>query len=128
MRTRIAFIGLAAALLAACGSYTAPAAPTADPPDPTPDDVAIVRGASLLTTAAFDPNPRTLTLAGGSGTVRWVNQDGEAHQIVSDDGAFTGSGTLGRGATYRITLAEAGTYRYHCGIHPNMVGSITVTP
>jgi plastocyanin len=32
---------------------------------------------------------------------------------------------LGSGATYSVNLA-AGTYQYHCAIHPNMVGTITV--
>ena len=130
MRTRALLIALTAGLTLACGSYSGPTAPPADPPDPAPDDVVIVRGASALTTTAFDPNPRTLALDGGDGVgVRWVNQDGAVeHQIASDDGAFATSGTLGGGATYAVTLPEAGTYRYHCAIHPNMVGTITVTP
>lgn len=65
MRTRALIIALTAGLTLACGSYSGPAAPPADPPDPAPDDVVIVRGASALTTTAFDPNPgRSRSTAG----------------------------------------------------------------
>ena len=103
---------------------------------PTAGDVNIVVGASHLTTAAFNPNPKQLSLGGGADVaVRWVNTDGGggyggtavAHQIASDDGAFATSQPLGSGATYSVNL-QAGTYHYHCAIHPNMVGTITVAP
>ena len=51
-----------------------------------------------------------------------------AHQIASDDGAFATSAPLGSGGTYSVAFDKPGTYRYHCAIHPNMVGTITVTP
>jgi plastocyanin len=130
MRVTTSAAALGLCLAAACGSYnpTGPGAPASDPPPAEPNDVAIVRGASALTTTAFDPNPQALSLGGaGSVSVRWVNADGTAHQIASDGGAFATSATLGSGATYSVALG-AGTYRYHCAIHPNMVGTITVGP
>jgi plastocyanin len=33
---------------------------------------------------------------------------------------------MGPGTTFSTTLSTAGSYQYHCGIHPNMVGTITV--
>jgi plastocyanin len=124
---------LALSLAAACGSNdTGPN----NPPDMQPGDVTIVRGASVMTTGAFSPNPKTVSLADG-GEVRWVNTDGgssygggasESHQITSDNGAFAMSQPFAPGQTYTITLGAAGTYHYHCNIHPNMVGTITVTP
>jgi plastocyanin len=119
-------------LAAACGSNdTGPSSPSDQP-----GDISIVRGASLLTTGAFDPNPKTVSLADG-GEVRWVNGDGgssygggapESHQMTSDNGAFPMSQPFAPGHTYSITLNAVGTYHYHCNIHPNMVGTITVTP
>jgi plastocyanin len=37
------------------------------------------------------------------------------------------SNTLGRGQSYSFTFTESGTFPYHCGIHPSMKGTITVT-
>jgi plastocyanin len=51
-----------------------------------------------------------------------------AHQITSDNGAFKMSDPIGSGATYTVTFTAAGTYTYHCNIHPNMVGTIVVGP
>ena len=109
-------------LVAACGaSSTGPSTP----PDMV-GDISIVRGAEFLTTAAFEPNPKTVSLADGGG-VRWVNGDNTSHQMMSDNGGFPTSNLIRPGGTYSITLGAAGTYHYHCAIHPNMVGTITVT-
>ena len=128
----IAILALSLGLATACGSSS-----TTDPgPTPTAGDVAIIKGASLLTTGAFSPNPKQVSLGGAAeATVRWINTDGGGgyggaavvHQMASDNQAFATSPPLGAGATYSVSLA-AGTYHYHCAIHPNMVGSITVGP
>lgn len=135
-RPRLSCIMLAV-VSAACG-YSAPTGPGDSPPDPLPNDVAIVRGASTLTTTAFDPSPRALDLGDRAEvSVRWVNADGGQgygggtavpHQIASDDGAFATSAPLGSGATYTVAFDNPGTYRYHCAIHPSMVGTIIVRP
>jgi plastocyanin len=126
---------LALCLAGACGGYD-PMGPAAPAPTPTSADVNIVKGAAQLTTTAFDPNPKALSLGGAAQvSVRWVNADGGGgygggaavtHQIASDDGAFATSGPLGGGGTYSIALTRAGTYHYHCAIHPSMVGTFTV--
>ena len=124
-------LALTLSLAAACGDYSppGPTAPGSPPPEPQANDVAIVNGASFQTTKAFAPNPEALTLSDGEASLRWVNQDGGVtHQITSDNGAFAMSGPLGTGATYTVSLTEPGTYKYHCAIHPNMVGTITVAP
>jgi plastocyanin len=137
---RIALLALSLGVCGACGSYTAPTN-SQNPPPPMvqANDVSIVVGASGLTTTAFSPNPKVVSLGGSpSVTVRWVNKDitggdytsGSAtvHNITSDNGTFTASGNLGGNATYSVALTTAGDYHYHCSIHPNMVGTITVNP
>jgi plastocyanin len=125
------FVPVFLALVAACGSDDT----TGPQPAPGTGDITIVQGASLMTTTAFSPNPKTVSLADG-GEVRWVNQDGggvygggaaTAHQIMSDDAAFDTSEPFSPGQSYTIVLGLPGTYHYHCNIHPNMVGTITVT-
>ena len=139
-RIQLSLLALALGLSGACGSYTAPTN-SQNPPPPMvqANDVSIVVGASGLTTTAFSPNPKVVSLGGSpSVTVRWVNKDitggdytsGSAtvHDITSDNAAFTASGNLGGNATYSVALTTAGSYPYHCAIHPNMVGTITVNP
>ena len=129
-------------ILAGCGSSTtSPSSQNAPSPTPTANDISIVMGASTMTTSAFSPDPKAVSLAGAASvTVRWVNRDitsgggysgggtATSHEIASDNGAFTTSPLLGGNATYSIALSAAGTYTYHCMIHPNMVGTINVTP
>lgn len=57
--------------------------------------------------------------------VTWINRDDIPHTVVSDDGAFK-SKALDTDDKFSFTFTKAGTYRYFCGIHPKMVGKITV--
>jgi plastocyanin len=122
-----------------CSSSTGPGnAQTPPPPAAQSNDINIVAGAEQLTTTAFTPNPKVVSLGGSpSVTVRWVNKDitggnysngtATAHNITSDNGAFQPSGPLGGNRTYSVTLTQ-GSYPYHCSIHPNMVGTVTINP
>ena len=124
--------------LAGCGGDSPTGTQNPAPPAALPNDISIVVGASQFTTAAFNPNPQVVSLGGSSSlSVRWVNKDisggdytsGSAtiHNIASDNGAFAPSGSLGGNATYSATLTATGDYPYHCTIHPNMAGTVTVT-
>jgi plastocyanin len=90
-------------------------------------DVSITTGASTKTTTAFSPNPFTKSLA-TSGQVTWVNNDGVQHDLESDTGGVFDSGDMSPNGTFSHTFTAAGTYAYHCSIHPNMVGTIVITP
>ena len=90
-------------------------------------DVSITSGASTKTTTAFSPNPFTKSLA-TSGQVTWVNNDGVQHDLESDTGGVFDSGDMSPNGTFSHTFTAAGTYAYHCSIHPNMVGTIVITP
>ena len=48
-------------------------------------------------------------------------------QRVRADRSFSG-GALGRGATFQVTFDTPGEHAYLCGFHPEMTGTITVTP
>jgi plastocyanin len=73
---------------------------------------------------AFTPNPLTITVGT---TVTWTNNDSTVHNVASTAGpaSFT-SGTLGTGSAFSFQFTLAGTYEYHCSIHPTMTGTITV--
>src|SRR5215207_4396334 len=55
----------------------------------------------------------------------WINKGSTPHTVTADDGSFD-SGVLNRGDTYTVTFLGSGTVTYHCAIHPNMVGSVSV--
>jgi len=84
--------------------------------------VSIVRQASTLTNTAYAPNP--ISIAAGD-TITWTNNDTEAHTSVGDDGSWN-SGNIAPGASFSRTFPTAGTFAYHCSIHPNMIATVTV--
>jgi plastocyanin len=69
-------------------------------------------------------NPATITVTAGT-MITWTNKDAIAHTVTSDVKLFD-SGSVGPNATFSYTFASAGTYSYHCSIHPSMVASVTV--
>ncbi len=73
----------------------------------------------------FAFSPRTLTIAPGT-TVVWTQQDSAPHTVTSDTGAWTASADLHAGQTFSHTFTTAGTFAYHCAVHPNMTATITV--
>jgi plastocyanin len=74
----------------------------------------------------FDPTP--LTIPVGT-TVVWTNQDSAPHTASSDPGsAFTfDTGMLQKGQSGKVTFTMAGTFAYHCNVHPTMHAMVIVT-
>ena len=68
--------------------------------------------------------PANVTVAVGD-TVTWTNSDQISHTATADGGSFD-TGTLGNGASGSATFASAGTFPYHCLIHPDMTGTVVV--
>ena len=92
------------------------------------NSVSIVPGSSTLTTDAFQPNPVQVSV--GS-TVTWTNNDAQPHTATSGenatpDGRFDSS-ILAPAATFDHTFTEAGEFPYFCLLHPNMVGTVSVS-
>jgi len=116
---RVALLAFTSLAVLACSSSTS------NNPPPS-SDVAIVSGAAGKGASAYDPSPFTISLATQT-TVKWGNGDGTTHTVTADGGAFT-SGNIGSGSSYTHTFAAAGTYAYHCSIHPTMTGTIIVNP
>jgi plastocyanin len=90
--------------------------------------VSIVPGSSSLTTDAFQPNPIQV---GVGDTVTWTNDDAQPHtatsgQNATPDGTFD-SGIMAPQGTFEHTFTEAGEFPYFCLLHPNMVGTVSVS-
>lgn len=117
------------------------AAPADKPPLPTQDateDPTPVVGTKPTTTTApppqtedlaiaiadFSYNPGERRIAVGS-NVTWTNQDTAPHTVTADDAQFD-SGRLASGASYSRVFDAAGTFAYHCAIHPSMKGTLVV--
>jgi len=126
---RFTLVGSVLAFTIACGSSSSssPAAPSpSTPPSPavggSSSSVTIPSGASTLGNRAFAPDD--LAIAVGT-TVTWTNSDAVAHTSTSDASGWN-SGTITPGGRFSFAFQTAGTFPYHCAIHPGMIGTIVV--
>jgi len=116
---------------AACGSsYSSPSSPSPSPapaPSSTPpsggsSSVSIPVGAQALGNRAYAPDE--LDVAIGT-SVTWVNTDSIAHTSTSNASGWD-SGIVAPGGAFSFTFQNAGTFQYHCAIHPGMIGTVVV--
>jgi plastocyanin len=73
----------------------------------------------------FSFKPANITIKRGT-RVRWINKDSTAHTATVNNGRSFDSGRLRPGQSYTHTFKSAGKKPYHCEIHPDMKGTITV--
>ncbi len=120
--TTTLFIVMALIAVAACSNSAGSAAPTAAA---SQAPAAPAGGAGAVTIKDFAFNPATTTASAGS-KVTWTNSDTTAHTVTFDDGSAD-SGNIAPGSTFDHTFATAGTFAYHCTIHSQMKGTVTVS-
>ena len=94
--------------------------PVQDRPPPLPPVAATVG----INSSSFEP--ASVTIKAGE-TLGWQNASDRDHQIVADDKQFK-SGTIKPGKTWSFTFQTAGTFRYHCALHPRAKGTVKVEP
>jgi len=70
-------------------------------------------------------SPANLTIKVGT-TVIWKDVSSAPHTVTSDDGTTFDSGTVPVGGSFHFTFKTAGSFSYHCNIHPYMKATITV--
>jgi plastocyanin len=126
-RTRVALtlLATAAVLAAGCGgsggngggSSTTTAAPTTSGAGTPASGTAVA-----IDNFAF--SPATLNVTTGQ-QVTWTNQQDVAHTVTADGGAF--DHPMPSGATFSFAFAKAGSFAYHCTIHPFMKGTIVAS-
>ena len=68
--------------------------------------------------------PPTIQVTAGD-TVNWTNNSDAPHTVTSDTGSFN-TQQFGEDKTVTLTFRTAGTFPYHCSIHPYMHGTIVV--
>jgi plastocyanin len=59
-------------------------------------------------------------------TVVWTNRMNMNHTVTADNGEFD-SGPFGKDKSFSQVFNTAGAFAYHCEIHEEMVGKVTVT-
>jgi plastocyanin len=116
---------VAVASLIACGGGGSDrvSAPPPPPPPPPPGGVSI-------TNDAYTPASRTVSVGSN---VSWVwhtcsgdvytGQQCASHNVTFDDGVSSPTQDQG---SFERSFTAAGTYAYHCTVHPQMTGTITV--
>jgi len=82
---------------------------------PSPNTVAITN---------FTFSPESLTIAKGT-VITWQNNDAVAHTSTSDNQVWD-TGNIAPGTSKTTTFGTAGTFAYHCTVHPMMTGTIIV--
>jgi plastocyanin len=80
-------------------------------------------GGQAVSIQNFAFNPASVTVAAG-GTVTWTNNDSTAHTVTFDSGPNCQQ--LSGSETKTATFSVAGSYPYHCSIHPTMKGTVVV--
>ena len=104
--------------------------------------VLLVQGAALaatkdVTIQNFSFTPKTVKVKLGDG-VKWTNAATFTNHTTTGDGVSDGSGYTGIGlwdshvlapnATFTFTFTFAGTYPYHCSIHPTLMQGTVKVP
>jgi plastocyanin len=116
---------------AACSNnYSSPSSPSASPapgsasaPAPSASaSVSIPVGAQALGSRAYTPDELNVPIGT---SVTWMNTDSIAHTSTSDAAGWD-SGVVGPGGAFSFTFQTAGTFQYHCAIHPGMIGTVVV--
>ena len=86
--------------------------------------VAAQDATDVITIDNFTFTPKELTVAVGT-TVKWVNHDDIPHTVVEKKTTFR-SKALDTDDSYSFTFTSAGTFDCFCGLHPHMVGQVSV--
>jgi plastocyanin len=110
----------------ALGFVTACSPQTGAATQPSPQPAAVVKVVTdPATIGAYAPG--TATISAGQ-EVEWDFVDLNPHTVSADPGTGAySSPASAKGRTYRHRYAKAGTYGYHCAIHPEMHGVVKVT-
>jgi plastocyanin len=80
-----------------------------------------VTGATLVTIQDFMFSPRNVSISVGQ-TVQWTyDSHGQFNHTVTSDTGLFGSVKLKPGQSFSCTFKVAGTYGYHCMVHPTVM-------
>lgn len=114
---------VAVALLFAACSGNAPAAPA-------------TVSASICTEASGTPADVEASVSGNKwgpvsakvgDIITWTNADAVPHKVALDDGSCTMKNNITGDAPQSLAFTQAGSFPFHCTVHPSMKGTITIS-
>ena len=119
--------GTAAPSVGAPADTAAPAseAPASEAPAAAACEKSAAGGEVEVSIEGFAFSPADITATAGQ-TITFTNGDSAPHTATLDDGSCT-TPNIANGASEGLTFNEAGTYPFHCAVHPDMKGTITVS-
>jgi len=128
MRRTLSALAVAATfVLAACGGGASPAPSTAEPTaaaDPcAPSTAAGTVTASIID---FEFDPATVNAKVGD-VISWTNDGLAPHTATVDGTPACTTPQLAPEASGGISFSAAGSYPFHCSVHPTMKGTIEVS-
>lgn len=133
MRLRLRGVAVlsTALLLAACSgnSGTATTTPAGGGPAATSAGAPCADSTGTTTVSATVANntwSQPLTAKVGD-VITWTNNDSVPHKFALDDGSCAMSANIGGGQSRSLVFSVAGTYPFHCTVHPSMKGTITIS-
>ena len=77
-----------------------------------------------MTIQDFLMSPDPVSIKVGE-AVAWTNQDSASHTATLDD-VDCSTDNISTGTTAKLTFNVAGTYTYHCRVHPGQMTGFTV--
>ena len=91
---------------------------------PTSSAAGITTGGTAVTIDNFAFSPPTVRVKAGQ-KVTWTNKQDVAHTVTADGGAF--DHPMPPGAMFAFAVTKAGSFAYHCTIHPAMSATVVVS-
>lgn len=120
-------------LAAACGGTSSGGSSASNPPPAATATAAATAPASSAPTAAAGAQITIASFSFGSPLtvkagqkVSVKNSDGVTHTVTADDGKSFDASVDANGTASFTAPSKPGTYKFHCTIHPQMKGTLTV--
>ena len=79
-------------------------------------------GTVVIRNQAF--NPAQINARVGKDVVWNFDDHGVAHTVTADNGSFDSGKRIS--GEFTLAFPQPGTYGYHCAVHPDMKGTVTV--
>ena len=123
-RFYLAAAAVVAAVAACGGSSSTPPAATA-----SVGSAGANIGAATVKISATDQlkfSPTSVTAHVGD-VIEWTNTGTVTHTVTFDSQPSLSDPSLNASGTWEVRFNAAGTYAFHCTIHPGMTGTLTVS-